>query len=424
METGSVLNGNTMSNSLLNSTFTTYKNNIDTAAIQCGLGKDITSKDKQKIFLKAGTPITERISDQIQQLKADGIIDEDNPDDCIEIVAPTRSEELVTSIMSTVEQNPVLTQFQLQQTLTTITAFISSGELPKKIVEHLTVFSKSNETEFSHTLSNLVFGTHIGKANNYNPTQLHELMSVLFFEDIGYARIDKSMPNAYKVHPLLSKEIVEYAGIDNTLILESIMQHEEKLDGSGYPKKLTEIHEYAQISQIANQYSRLVHQGDNPNSLLGKLFLLGQPFDFRTSDNKCPIYAPKLQKALIKIMQEKLKSPQQLKDYANNLHQELSNIIKWSNSEVSQNSEVLTIQQKIKSSLWVHQSSIDPFQVKQEELNDKQLCQEFITDAMNFMYLIVEPANYLNCVLHKPIEKNGSPISGETCLSIANPLMY
>lgn len=326
--------------------------------------------------------------------------------------------------MGVVKQNPILTQYQLKGTLQTISSYVKSGQLPDKIVEHLTVFSKSNEKEFQHTLSNLVFGTHIGKANNYSAAELNELMSVLFFEDIGYARLDKRMKNAYKVHPILSKEIVEYAGIDNKLILESIMQHEEKLDGSGYPNKLTTIHEYAQISQIANLYSKLMHQGENPASLLGKLFLLGHQFDFRTSSNKKPIYKAKLQKALLKIMQEKLKTPQQFSDYASHLHQELSNIIKWSNSEVSQNSEVLTLQQKIKSSLWINQESSEPFQVKVEELSDNKLCKEFINDAMNFMYLIVEPANYLNCVLHKPIEKNGSPISGDTCLSIANPLEF
>jgi HD-GYP domain-containing protein (c-di-GMP phosphodiesterase class II) len=62
------------------------------------------------------------------------------------------------------------------------------------------------------------------------------------------------MPNAVNVHPLLSKEIVQHAGLHNPLILESIMQHEEKLDGTGYPKRIKKMHEYAQISQIVNQY--------------------------------------------------------------------------------------------------------------------------------------------------------------------------
>ncbi|HCM48804.1 MAG TPA: hypothetical protein DIS98_15345 [Colwellia sp.] len=63
---------------------------------------------------------------------------------------------------------------------------------------------------------------HIGKANNYSETELFELTSVLFFENIGYARFNKHMKDANLVHPILSKEIVKLAGLDNKLVLESI----------------------------------------------------------------------------------------------------------------------------------------------------------------------------------------------------------
>ena len=57
-----------MLNTLINNTFASYQENIDSADIQCTLGIDITSKDKKKIFLKANTPITDKISEKIKQL--------------------------------------------------------------------------------------------------------------------------------------------------------------------------------------------------------------------------------------------------------------------------------------------------------------------------------------------------------------------
>lgn len=413
-----------MSSTILNSTFGKYKENIDQSGIQCGLGKDIVSKDNEKIFLKAGTPVTEKINAQIQQLKADGVISETSPDDTIEIIAPTQSKDLLSSILTTIKSNPVLTQYQLAETLETVANYVKTAELPKKIMEHFTVFSKTHPTAFEHTLSNLVFGTHIGKANNYSNSELKELMTVLFFEDIGYARLDVSLNNAYKVHPILSKEIVEYAGIDNKLILESILQHEEKLDGSGYPNKLTKIHEYAQISQIAKQHSTFIEQGEDKNYLLGKLFILGQPCDFRTGNKKNVLYEPKLQKAILKMMQEKLTSPQQLNNYAKHLHKELKNIAKWSNSEISQSAELLGIQQKIKSSLWVNKEENNPFCISSDQLGDSDLCKDFIADSINFIHQIADAVTYLNCSLHKPIERNGSPISGDTCLVMGNPSIF
>jgi len=413
-----------MSTNLLDATFSMYKENIDSSGLQCGLGQDITSKDKKKIFLKAGTPLTEKIKNQIEQLKKEGIIELLNPDDSIEVLSPTESEDLVGSIMATIKSSPVLTKYQLKETLQTITGYVKTGDIPKKLIEHLTVFSKCNELAFNNTLSNLVFGTHIGIANNYSPSELYELMTVLFFEDIGLSRLDIHMKNANKVHPILSKEILLFAGIDNKLILESVLQHEEKIDGSGYPNQLTQIHEYAQISQLANQHSKLIKQGEGAACLLGKLYLLGQSFEFRTSNAKTRIYESKIQKMLLKVLQEKLHSPQQFIDYGNHLHQELSKIIMWTNSEISKDNEIVTIQQKIKNVLWVDKHSSNPFYVSSEQLKDLTLCKEFIIDSMSFLFQISESANYLNCQLHKPIELNGSPISRETCLNLANPLYH
>lgn len=410
-----------MVNSIINDSFSSYQKNIDSANIQCSLGIDITSKDKSKIFLKANTPITEKISSKIRELKQAGVIAAYAPDDAIKITNPTKKDELLTSIIGSVQADPVLTNFELTETLATITDYVNNETMPEKIVEHLTVFSQFNPKEFEHTLFNLVFGTHIGKAKNYSSSELHDLMCVLFYEDIGFARLDPAMKNAYKVHPIISKEIVEYAGITNPMILDAILQHEEKLDGTGYPNNITEINEYAQISQIANQYSLLFKTGGNTASTMGEIILLGQQFDFRTSCYKPSVYHSLLQKPLMKISIEKLESSQQLNQYAQHLHQELSNVIKWSNTKATSNEEVRLIQQKIKNTLWVSNDSSDPFQVSASELSDAQLCQDFISDAMRFIYSIVDAANYLNCHLHNPIEKNGSPLSGDSFLQMVNP---
>lgn len=407
---------------LMNKTHGCYKDNIVQSNIACSLGADITSKDKKRVFLKAGTPITKKMNDQIELLNESGVIELLSLDDSIQLDSPIEDDEIINSIIKNITSNPVLTQYQLTETFKTINDYVSSGQIPKKIVEHLTVFSQNNEIEFENTLSNLVFGTHIGKANNYSESELNELMSVLFFENIGFCRLDLKLKNAYKSHPIVSKEIVEYAGINNKLVLESILQHEEMLDGTGYPNQLTKMHEYAQISQMANQHSKLIKQEQGTVNLLGKLFLSGLSFDFRTSSNKETIYGSKLQKTLMKVMLEKLKSPQQFIEYGRYLHQELGNIIQWSHSHSSFDDEVVMIQQKINSTLWVGDHNRDPFQVSLEQLKDLSLCKGFITDSMNFLYQIAESANYLNCHLHEPIKINGFAISGENCLDIATPL--
>ena len=413
-----------MNSLLLKETSKIFLQNIVKSGIECGLRNDITSHDGSKIFLKAGTKITPAIEEKLQLLQLKGVIADENSEENYELSDTLESQEFISSIKDCIRNNPVLSKHQLSQTLQTLAQFIQTETIPEKILDHLTVFAKYNPKEFEKTLFNLVFGTHIGKANHYSKTELNELMSVLFFADIGYARLDLSLKNAHKVHPLLSREIVAVAGIENKLILESIAQHEEKLDGTGYPYKLTKIHEYAQISQIVNQYSNLFKQPSVHSNQVGELFLLGQKYDFRTSQIKPSIYDPLLQKALLGIMQESLQTEQQKTQYALHLHKELAKIVKWSKSQASQNHEIEAIKTKIKSSLWISEDSIEPFNMKSTDLHDNQLCQGFINDAIRFLHFIVEPANYLNRVLHRPMEMNGLPVSGNEIFEIANPFKY
>jgi hypothetical protein len=155
---------------------------------------------------------------------------------------------------------------------------------------------------------------------------------------------------------------------------------------------------------------------------MGYLLLLGQQFEYRTGIRKDSVYDPRLQNALIDIMQDDLHSEQHVLQYANHLHSELSKLAQWAKLSSSNQGAVFEIKSKINRSLWVSQDSNDPFQIKLTDLLDRKLCREFVTDAIKFLHLIVESANYLNNALHSPIEINGAPKSGEYFLGIANPL--
>ena len=86
--------------------------------------------------------------------------------------------------------------------------------------------------------------------------------------------------------------------------------------------------------------------------------------------------------------------------------------------------EIIELQAKIMNTLWGGQNCQNPFQVKSEEFLDTHRCQEFITDAMKFLHIIVEPSDYLNRVLQRPIILIGIIISGHALLSLGNPFNY
>ena len=407
-------------NQLVKNTSEQFSSNILNSGIKCGISKDITDPQGKRVFLKAGTEITDKIRIKLNNLKKEGIIG--NEDD-ISITEEKSNQGLLKPIIDLAKTNPVLKNFELNKTLATITDFINNDSIPKKIAEHLSIFSHLNPPAYENTLLNLVFGTHVGKANNYSSTELFELISVLFFENIGYARLHPSMKNAKLVHPILSKEIVIIAGLENKLVLESIEQHEEKLDGSGYPKKLTQIHEYAQISQIANQYSQLTKNSKNSKTAIGELYLLGQGFDFRTSQKTNSIFSSQLQKPLLAIMQESIQTRTHQQAYGNHLYDQLSKVIRWTNTLSDTDTEMNFIQAKLRSTLWVSETSQNPFQINREDLKDNRICNMFINDARKLVLQISQFANYFNQILHYPIKIDNISTNREYFLKLINPII-
>ncbi|TWX52232.1 hypothetical protein [Colwellia hornerae] len=407
-------------NQLVKETSKQFSTNILNSGMEYGINKDITDPQGKRVFLKAGTEITDKIREKLTSLQKEGII---GHEDVIALTEDKTTEDLLAPILDLAKSNPVLNNFQLTATLTTIADYIKSGSIPKKIIDHLSIFSHINPSAYQNTLINLVFGTHIGKANNYSPTELSELISVLFFENIGYARLNSTMKDARLVHPILSKEITRIAGLENKLVLESIEQHEEKLDGSGYPKKLTQIHEYAQISQIANQYSQITRKSKNINTAIGELYLLGEGFDFRTSQKTSSIYSYHLQRPLLAIMQESIQTNTHQQAYGNHLYDQLSKVIKWANTLNASNPEMNFIQAKLRSALWVSETSQQPFQIDREELKDNQICTMFINDARKLVLQISQFANYFNQVLHYPIKIDNISTNKEYFLKLINPII-
>lgn len=410
-----------MDNELFEQTSNQYQLNISQADISCELKHDI--KDQQgRVFLKANCPITDKIRTKLSTLQKNGIIDTQGIEDEIVIIREDNiQEELINSITEISKSSKSFTKLQIKDTLDSIIKFIQTQDIPDKILDHLTVFSKSNPKKYHNSLTSLIFGTHIGKTNDYSDKQLTELMQVLLFENIGYARLCENMKNFQTVHPIVSHHIAELSGIDNQFVLESILEHEEKLDGTGFPNKSTQIHEYAQISKISSQYVKSTKTNLKTTSQLCQIYLLGNSIEFRTTDKNLPQYNPTLQNPILKIMQESLNSESKQIRYASIIHKELKNLANWCD-KMKHNKEVAGIQKKIKSSMWMENTDDNPFQVKLHQIReDSEIREEFITDSIKILLNISNTATYLNKELSNPIRIEGINTQGNYFIELANP---
>jgi len=127
-------------------------------------------------------------------------------------------------------------------------------------------------TTYNHSLNVGFLAIALAKSVFSGPLShnLPELGAGFFLHDIGKVKIDSAILNKpgpltseemliMKKHPFLGFKLLHEAGFMSTELKLIVLQHHEKLDGSGYPKGLkgSDVHPYAQICTIADVFDAL-----------------------------------------------------------------------------------------------------------------------------------------------------------------------
>lgn len=147
----------------------------------------------------------------------------------------------------------------------------------KDTLLHLNDIRSYDDYTFAHSVHVSVLSVIIGLAMGYNEEALTNLSLGALLHDIGKMLIPKEILNKpgyltkdemeiMKLHSEYGFEILRRE-VDMPLLAAHVaFQHHEKLDGSGYPRGLsnTDIHEYARIVAVADIYDALT--SDRPYS--------------------------------------------------------------------------------------------------------------------------------------------------------------
>ena len=133
----------------------------------------------------------------------------------------------------------------------------------------------------SHALNVCIMSSIIGREMGLSPEELHMLGLGALFHDMGKRLLPMKVkfhatgitmepdPESVKLHPEKGRELMAKFKDFPRESLEAIMQHHERLDGSGYPKGLTKdkISLFAQIVMVADEYDELCNAAELENSL-------------------------------------------------------------------------------------------------------------------------------------------------------------
>lgn len=142
----------------------------------------------------------------------------------------------------------------------------------------LHLYNNKNDYMYHHSVAVGILAAFLGKKMGYSNGDYTQIGLAGFLSDCGMAKITPSILNKttflseqevsqMKNHPTYSYRMVEHIPTITQLVKLAILQHHERMDGSGYPLGVQKdkIHAYSRIIAVCDMYhattSERVYQG-------------------------------------------------------------------------------------------------------------------------------------------------------------------
>lgn len=161
-------------------------------------------------------------------------------------------------------------QIDTDEIVEEIQGFVNEVALERDILTQMRMLRQKDDYTFNHSLGVSILAITLGKWLNYSKEKLLDLAITGLFHDIGKLRIPDAIVkkpgklsleecNLMKQHSYFGYEMLFKTGKFNDNILQGVLYHHEKVDGSGYPNGFLgeEIPEYAKIIAVCDIYHAL-----------------------------------------------------------------------------------------------------------------------------------------------------------------------
>jgi len=126
---------------------------------------------------------------------------------------------------------------------------LASLRLPKPIALHLTLARETRPALFDHSILMALLAAHLVAVSGGSSTQVSAAAAAGLLHDLGMLHIDADLLDSEErlsgdelkpvyVHPLTSSMLVDRFADYSKEIVRAVVEHHERLDGSGYPRGL------------------------------------------------------------------------------------------------------------------------------------------------------------------------------------------
>ncbi|GLX66291.1 HD-GYP domain-containing protein [Paenibacillus glycanilyticus] len=268
-------------------------------------------QDNGRVLLGEGVELNDRYINRLQNLGVDVVYIEDGktedliPEETLRDETRRQAVEAIYKTMNTFKDQSVIMKGRaiapdLGRTFRNVFGQIMTDLTARpNMMVNLTNIHVADAYLFHHSVNVAMLAGVLGIAKGYNRNQLEELGIGALLFDIGMTKIPQKLIE--KVGPLTADERVVMEshtkeGFDilrkyhdiSIVSAHCALQHHERYDGSGYPRRLKrdDIHMYAQIVGIADVYDALTsprphRKRHTPSEAIEFLFAAGNTyFDF------------------------------------------------------------------------------------------------------------------------------------------------
>lgn len=228
-----------------------------------------------QVLLQSGVRLNASYISRLRTYDCEVVFIEDERLDDVEIqpAISTQTRELAHITLKQINgyikrgQGDVL---PVEQVRTAVEEMIADLLQSRDIVGNLTEIQVHDEYTFQHSINTTVIALILALALGYPESKLLELGMGVLMHDVGKLKVpdeilNKTTPlteaefDEIKKHTTYGYEILRQNRDFSLLSSHIAFQHQEKWDGSGYPRGLkgTEIHEYGRIAAVADVYEAL-----------------------------------------------------------------------------------------------------------------------------------------------------------------------
>ncbi|MCT4632054.1 MAG: HD-GYP domain-containing protein [Firmicutes bacterium] len=151
-----------------------------------------------------------------------------------------------------------------------VNPLITSISAEKSFVDILKILNADEEYIVTHSINVGIISYVLGNALGYRGEDLKNIMIAGIFHDIGKIKIDQTIIQKdgklteeeyleVKKHSYLSCEYIKKHGDFSDKVVIGILDHHERMDGSGYPRSLAgeKINIYSRIIAVADTYDAM-----------------------------------------------------------------------------------------------------------------------------------------------------------------------